>query len=411
MQFGNDLFEQREPADVGIAGDPDDTSGVTYAFVGTLLDQRATAEGEVIDRLLTPGSGDFTTSDAMAAYGVTAAAFVETTEHTVATPFWEFMNATGPIYADGQTQTAPLFENPFYATGLPITEAYWANVKVAGAMQDVLIQCFERRCLTYTPSNAPEWRVEMGNVGQHYYMWRYGTPIPTAPPAITGGISEIPPAPLVLWPFEIEGDAMLILSNDSPYELRITLEGPVNETLTIEANPTFGDGPGPVTADDCDLEAPVGELNVPPGNYRVSLDFVGSQASVAQGYWTIVPNAAYSSCYFPEPTATTGAVEIETIFYDSPVPDEVSGEYVTLRNVDNHAIQLDGWRLVDAQANTITLPRFVLQPNTTLTIHNCTGTNDNANIYTGACEAMWNNGGDTATLYDASGAVIDAYTY
>jgi hypothetical protein len=93
------------------------------------------------------------------------------------------------------------------------------------------------------------------------------------------------------------------------------------------------------------------------------------------------------------------------------VPDEVSGEYVTLRNVDNHAIQLDGWRLVDAQANTITLPRFVLQPNTTLTVHNCTGTNDNSNVYTGACEAMWNNGGDTATLYDASGAVIDAYTY
>jgi hypothetical protein len=28
----------------------------------------------------------------------------------------------------------------------------------------VLIQCFERRCLTYTPANAPGWQVEMGNV-------------------------------------------------------------------------------------------------------------------------------------------------------------------------------------------------------------------------------------------------------
>jgi hypothetical protein len=40
-------------------------------------------------------------------------------------------------------------------------------------VQDVLIQCFERRCLTYTPGNTPEWRVEQGNVGLHYFRWRY----------------------------------------------------------------------------------------------------------------------------------------------------------------------------------------------------------------------------------------------
>ena len=68
------------------------------------------------------------------------------------------------------------FLNPFYATGYPITEAYWATVKVAGVAQDVLVQCFERRCLTYTPGNAAGWEVEAGNVGQHYYAWRYGTP-------------------------------------------------------------------------------------------------------------------------------------------------------------------------------------------------------------------------------------------
>jgi hypothetical protein len=36
------------------------------------------------------------------------------------------------------------------------------------------MQCFERRCLTYTPGNDPAWQVEAGNVGQHYYAWRYG---------------------------------------------------------------------------------------------------------------------------------------------------------------------------------------------------------------------------------------------
>ncbi|MEZ4520625.1 MAG: hypothetical protein R3A46_03120 [Thermomicrobiales bacterium] len=35
------------------------------------------------------------------------------------------------------------------------------------------MQCFERRCLTYTPGNPEGFIVEAGNVGQHYYSWRY----------------------------------------------------------------------------------------------------------------------------------------------------------------------------------------------------------------------------------------------
>ena len=66
-----------------------------------------------------------------------------------------------------------LFPNPYYATGYPISEAYWVNVLVGGTAQDVLLQCFERRCLTYTPGNEPAWQVEAGNVGLHYFVWRY----------------------------------------------------------------------------------------------------------------------------------------------------------------------------------------------------------------------------------------------
>jgi hypothetical protein len=74
---------------------------------------------------------------------------------------------------NGVTTIASLFQDPFYATGLPITEAYWAAVKVEHKYKEVLVQCFERRCLTYTPDNPEGWRVEAGNVGQHYYGWRY----------------------------------------------------------------------------------------------------------------------------------------------------------------------------------------------------------------------------------------------
>jgi hypothetical protein len=36
------------------------------------------------------------------------------------------------------------------------------------------VQAFERRVLTYNPDNSDGWKVEAGNVGQHYYQWRYG---------------------------------------------------------------------------------------------------------------------------------------------------------------------------------------------------------------------------------------------
>lgn len=92
--------------------------------------------------------------------------------------FWNFMNSEGTVFEGGSNVWAPLFMNPFYATGYPVTEAYWASVKVGGVYRNVLIQVFERRVLTYTPGNGPGWDVEADNVGQHYYQWRY-VQIPT----------------------------------------------------------------------------------------------------------------------------------------------------------------------------------------------------------------------------------------
>jgi thermitase len=88
--------------------------------------------------------------------------------------FWIYLNSTGPTFSNGAYQDARIFNPTFYATGFPVTPALWARVSVAGEVQDVLIQCFERRCLTYTPSNPTGWQVELGNVGLHYYRWRFG---------------------------------------------------------------------------------------------------------------------------------------------------------------------------------------------------------------------------------------------
>lgn len=58
--------------------------------------------------------------------------------------------------------------------GLPITDPYWVRATIDGVERWVLVQCFERRCMSYTPDNPEGWRVEFTNTAAHYYTWRYG---------------------------------------------------------------------------------------------------------------------------------------------------------------------------------------------------------------------------------------------
>lgn len=174
MQIGDAAFEDRLPAEVNVAGDPDDDGAPTYATFSMLLDQPAHGDGQTITTWVSRG-GTIGEEPSLAQFGVTAAyrVTVPGIDHQVASPFWEFMNSSGLVFENGQTMTDKLFIDPFYATGYPITEAYWSRVVVAGTEKDVLSQCFERRCLTYTPDNPDGWKVEAGNVGRHYYEWRY----------------------------------------------------------------------------------------------------------------------------------------------------------------------------------------------------------------------------------------------
>jgi hypothetical protein len=63
-----------------------------------------------------------------------------------------------------------------YVAGYPISEPYWARISVAGEQRDVLIQVFERRTVTYDPAQPDGYKVQFGNVGRHYYDWRYLNP-------------------------------------------------------------------------------------------------------------------------------------------------------------------------------------------------------------------------------------------
>src|SRR5690606_24642029 len=120
----------RGAALVNVAGDGDDPNGPTYTSFGQVADEPPADVGAALTQRI-DRSGTISDDPTLIAQGVTAAVVDEVTNHAIAAPFWEFMNSTGVVYENGQYITAPLFENPYFATGRPISEGYWANVKVA----------------------------------------------------------------------------------------------------------------------------------------------------------------------------------------------------------------------------------------------------------------------------------------
>jgi hypothetical protein len=190
MQVGDSKFESHSPANIPVAGDPDDTNGPTYATFASLLSKPAHNVGDQLAETIDK-NGNIGTSGPG---GVSAAYKVPETNHTVASVFWDFLNSSGTIFGGSYVQ-GKLFDPTFFATGYPITEAYWAQVKVGGQEKWVLMQCFERRVLTYTPDNPESWKVEMGNIGRHYYDWRYSAapqPQPTVPSTPTPAPTPAP---------------------------------------------------------------------------------------------------------------------------------------------------------------------------------------------------------------------------
>lgn len=172
FQTGDSQFDESpDPADVNIAGDPGQHP--TYADVGALglMGSEPQPVGSVITASF--ADGQIVDDQRFAAYGATVAIHVADTGHSVASVFYEYLNSSGLVYSDGDYIEGRLFDPWFYASGYPITEAYWSTIMVNGSEQDVLWQCFERRCLTWTSSNPEGWQVEAGNVGRHYYEWRY----------------------------------------------------------------------------------------------------------------------------------------------------------------------------------------------------------------------------------------------
>ncbi len=178
MQVGDNEFVQHAPADIPIAGDPDDPNAPTYASFGGVSgqfpgDRTGQPVKETINRAGEVGA--YTGPDRPE---TRLARFVPESDHNVPRVFWDYLNAQGITY-EGERYREGTLVDWVFTLGYPTSEAFWTRVRVGGVERDVLVQVFQRRVLTYSPDNPRGWQVEMGNVGRHYYLWRYGEELPS----------------------------------------------------------------------------------------------------------------------------------------------------------------------------------------------------------------------------------------
>jgi hypothetical protein len=173
IQVGDATFQAKPSPAIPIAGDPNG-GAPTYADLATTA-SKALAPAPDRTGGFAPGvvtQGRYVevapTASSAGDQSLTDATYDAATRHNVTGVFAAYRARVG-----------------LGTIGYAISEPFVCEFDVGGAHHAGSVQIFERRVLTYTPSNPPAFQVEMGNIGQHYYQWRYGaaSASPAAPAA------------------------------------------------------------------------------------------------------------------------------------------------------------------------------------------------------------------------------------
>ena len=87
-------------------------------------------------------------------------------------------------------------------------------------------------------------------------------------------------------------------------------------------------------------------------------------------------------------------------------------EYVAFRNAGEEPLDLTGWTVSDEAGHAYPFPDgFTLGSEATVTLYTGAGDDSAEALYWGSKEAVWNNGGDTVVVANASGAEVFRYRY
>jgi len=187
LQLGDNSFAGRQRALIGIAGDPG-SPGPTYATLSSLPEREAQRTASV-SLTYDPGRNGFfegaASPDPEAAFATYLGDPNGRFGQNVPRAFATFLERIPGGYLP--------------TMGYPISPAFQTTVTLNGqAGVAVIVQAFQRKVLTYTSSNPGAFQVEFGNIGQHYYQWRYATPGIPVPNGGQGGV--VPVIPVVVIP-------------------------------------------------------------------------------------------------------------------------------------------------------------------------------------------------------------------
>ena len=116
------------------------------------------------------------------------------------------------------------------------------------------------------------------------------------------------------------------------------------------------------------------------------------------------------------PAQAASRMQIGEIWYNSPGKDthtnsSLNHEWVQLHNTSGSRITLTGWTLRDPKHHVYTFGTYTIKPHGYVKIHTGKGANNQTDRYWGKSWYVWINTGDTATLRDASGHLLDRCTF
>ena len=158
QQTGNAAMTHRDPPAIPVAGDPGGV-GPTYATLNTVgapLFAPTPNRGNMALTASFSDDGHLVITNGPTTGIMPLRTYDAATQHNVLAPFVDFRNRVG-----------------LEAIGYAISEPFRATFTVGGAPKSIIVQVFERRVLTYTDSNPDPFKTEFGNIGRHYYAWRY----------------------------------------------------------------------------------------------------------------------------------------------------------------------------------------------------------------------------------------------
>jgi hypothetical protein len=214
IQVGKNTYVPSAPANVPVTGDiVNNPLSPTYASLAPLA-----SIGSAIATNQTPDHAGQTVTSLLKADGTVVPGAVSDSTVTIGSYDNELGHNIPTLFTDWMSKQTVSEQ---YLVGHPLTEPFWVDSMVGGTQKRVLMQAFERRVLTYTPSNPAAWQIESGNVGLDYRFWHGmvepsdNSAIPVASDVPFGEIITNKAAQYGLDPYLLAAVAK-VSSNDNP---------------------------------------------------------------------------------------------------------------------------------------------------------------------------------------------------